>query len=106
VVPEPLELVEGVVVVDEEVVVVVLLGDWQDSVTPTIVPVIGRFSAETGVPGEAFTLNVSVCPVTSLTVTTHWSAEAFGIAATPITTAAAPAAATATLSFLRLNTVV
>jgi hypothetical protein len=35
-----------------------------------------------------------------------WMAEAFGIAARPTTSAAAPAAATGILSFLRLNTVV
>lgn len=100
------DVVLVVVVVDEDEDEDAGLGEEQDSDAPSIGSVIGRCSAETGVPGAAFTLNVRIWPETSLTVTTHWSADAFGIAATPIVTAAALAAAKATLSFLLLNTVV
>ena len=41
---------------------------------------------EGGVPGGTLTVKVSVCPVTVLTVTTHVSAEATGIAARAIAT--------------------
>lgn len=40
---------------------------------------------EGGVPGGTLTLKVSVCPVTSVTVTVHSSAEAVGRFAIPIT---------------------
>jgi hypothetical protein len=64
------ELLE-LVLVDVVVVVVLVVGCeaedvvdeagvWQDSLTLAIVPVTGRFSADTGVPGAAFTLNVRV----------------------------------------------
>jgi hypothetical protein len=48
-----------------------------------------------GVPGGTFTENVSVCPVSNVTVTLHSSAEAVGNAAIPRTAntdAADPAA--------------
>jgi hypothetical protein len=43
-------------------------------------PVPGGTSADVGVPGGTLTLKVNVCPVSSVTVTVHWSAEADGSA--------------------------
>jgi hypothetical protein len=60
-----------------------------DSVATT--PLIGSFSDDRGVPGGTSTLNVSVTPPTSVTVTVHGSADATGIAASPRTTKMATA---------------
>jgi hypothetical protein len=43
---------------------------------------------EGGVPGAALTMNVSVCPVSSVTVTVQVSAEAVGSAATALVSSA------------------
>ena len=95
------------VVVDDEVVlgvVLVVVGvDEHDSVTDWTGPVAGRWIEDSGVPGGTFTVNVSLAPPTSVTVTTHVSAEALGSAAIP-GTASAVAAATATKSFRLLST--
>ena len=55
-----------------------VLGAVQDAWTLFTGPVPGGTSDEAGVPGGTFTENVSVCPVISVTVTLHWSAEAAG----------------------------
>jgi hypothetical protein len=82
----------------EEVVVVLELDELEelvagahvmDSVATT--PLTGRFSDDRGVLGGTSTLNVSVTPPTSVTVTVHGSAEATGIAASPRTTKMATA---------------
>lgn len=94
------------VVVDDVVlgVVLVVVGvEEHDSVTDWTGPVAGRWIEDSGVPGGTFTVNVSLAPPTSVTVTTHVSAEALGSAAIP-GTASAVAAATATKSFRLLST--
>jgi hypothetical protein len=58
---------------------------------------------EAGVPGGTLTLNDSVCPVSSVTVTVHWSAEAVGIAAIPRIANTEAAVNAAVFSFLLLN---
>src|SRR5947209_11493403 len=69
-------------------------------------PVPGGTSEEVGVPGGTLTLKVRVWPVSRVTVTVHWSAEAIGIAARLIATAMAPALIPAILSFRLLDTAV
>ena len=54
--------------------------------------------ADGGVPAGTFTLKLSVCPVTSVTVTVHWSADADGIAAMPITAKTVASETTAVFS--------
>ena len=49
------------------------------------------------------TAKLSVCPVTSVTVTVHWSAEAEGIAAMPITANTVATVTAAVLSFRLLS---
>lgn len=107
--PEPLGLDE-----EEDPVEVVVVEDEPDELPdplpPGVVEVeLGAHEAVTlftgptpagtieagGVPGGTFTVNVSVCPVSSVTVTLHSSAEAVGKAAIPRTAntdAADPAA--------------
>jgi hypothetical protein len=83
-----------------------LVGDVEhDSVTLAIGTFTGREIAEIGVPGGTLTVKVRVCPVTVLTVITQVSAET-GIAASPITTSAAPAVMNPTISLRLLNTMV
>lgn len=87
---------------DEELVVVVDVADGagaHDSLSDTIGPVIGRFIAEIGVPGATFTLNVYVCPPTTVTVTVHASADADGgaVKGTPRSTATTVAARASSL---------
>src|SRR5579884_2073781 len=50
----------------------------QDSATAVIGSLTGNDIADTGVPGGTFTVKVSFWPPTTVTVTTHWSAEAVG----------------------------
>ena len=69
----------------------VLVGT-HDAVTFLTGPVPGGTSADVGVPGGTLTLKVNICPVSSVTVTVHWSAEAVGTRAMP---AHAPEIATA-----------
>jgi hypothetical protein len=60
---------------------------------------------EAGVPDGTLTLNDSVCPVSSVTVTVHWSAEAVGIAAIPKIANTEAAVNAAVFSFRRINNV-
>jgi hypothetical protein len=46
-------------------------GAEQDPVTPTTPTFTGNGTAETGVPGATFTVNVNVFPPTNVTVTVH-----------------------------------
>src|ERR1035437_1213002 len=93
------ELVVDGRVVDEPVVV----AGAQLIVSETTTPVIGSDSDETGVPAGTFTGKVNCCPPSSVTVTVHASAEAFGIAARP---RVKTADITAAISFRLPNTVV
>ena len=88
-----LDVVVVVVVVDVVGVVtgtvgVVLVLGWQEAVTFWTGPMPAGTSCEGGVPGGALTMKVSVCPLSRVTVTVHWSAEAVGNAATAIVTSA------------------
>lgn len=96
----------GVVVVVVVVAVVVVDVGEQDAETFLTGPVPGGTSDDGGVPGGALTTKVSVWPVTSVTVTLHWSAEADGIAAMPIVPKAEPATRARICSFRRMDTVV
>jgi hypothetical protein len=61
------------------VVVVVVVGDvWHVSEMCATAPLTGSGMSDIGVPGATLTLNVSVCPVTKVTVIVHSSAEAVG----------------------------
>jgi hypothetical protein len=94
-----------VVVVVLRVVVVVEVAGWvQEACTLFTGPVPGGTICEAGVPGGSFTVKVRVCPVSSTTVTVHWSAEATGIEAVAITTSAKPAARASTFSFRPIDT--
>lgn len=95
---ELVELEEEVDELEELVVVLVelealeeLVAGAHDIVSVATTPLIGRFSEETGVVGGTSTLNVSVTPPTSVTVTVHGSADALGMAASPRTTKMATA---------------
>lgn len=100
-----------VVVVPLLVVVVVLVpvpvpplaGLVQEAWTFLTGPVPGGTRLEAGVPGGALTWKVSVCPVTSVTVTVHSSADAAGMAAMPRATKAEPAEMARTFSFRRID---
>lgn len=63
---------------------VVLLVGWQLAVTLEAGGVPGGSICAGGVPGSALTVNVTVWPSSRVAVTWHWSADAEGIAATPI----------------------
>ena len=80
-------------------------GAAHDSVTPTIGPLTGSEIDDNGVPGGTLTVNVSLTPPSSVTVTVHVSADAVGSAAIASVTRVAPVAATAITSFRLLNTV-
>jgi hypothetical protein len=62
--------VVGVVAVTLGVVLVVVVG-WHEAVTFWTGPTPAGTSCEGGVPGGAFTTNVSVWPLRSVTVTVH-----------------------------------
>jgi hypothetical protein len=95
-----LEVDVGVVVVEEVgVVVVELESDAQDSFSDTTVPWTGRFRLEIGVLGSTSTLNVYVCPPSTVTVTVHASADAIGETAVNIATKAVPRTAIKNSSF-------
>jgi hypothetical protein len=95
-----LEVDVGVVVVEEVgVVVVELESGAQDSFSDTTVPWTGRFRLETGVLGSTSTLNVYVCPPSTVTVTVHASADAIGETAVNIATRAVPRTAIKNSSF-------
>lgn len=66
-------------------------------------PVPGGMSAEVGVPGGTFTVKVSVCPVSSVTVTVHSSAEADGSNATAIVASTVATVTAAIFSFRLLR---
>jgi hypothetical protein len=59
-----------------------------------------------GVPGAASTVKVIVCPSSSVAVTVHVSAEAFGIAAIPIVPRTMPIVVMAIFSLWLLDTLV
>jgi hypothetical protein len=93
------EVVVEVVVVD--VVVVLVAVGAHVAWTLLTGPVPGGTSAEGGVPGGKLTLKVSVWPVTSVTVTVHWSAEADDNAVIA-STASIPHAVATAIAGLRL----
>lgn len=95
-----------VVVVGGGVVVVVVVVAAQDAWTFLTGPVPDGTSCEAGVPAGAETVNVRVWPLTSVTVTLHWSADADGITAIPMVLNAAPPAKARISSFRRMDTVV
>ncbi|HUO73425.1 MAG TPA: hypothetical protein VMU39_21830 [Solirubrobacteraceae bacterium] len=74
------------------------------SVSLAITPVIGSWIADSGVPGGTSTLNVSVCPVSMVTVRTHASADAAGSSAMACTASSEPTVASKAVSFRRPNT--
>jgi hypothetical protein len=96
-------------VVDVVVVPVVpdplLLGWVQEAWTFLTGPVPGGTRLEAGVPEGAFTSKVSVWPESRVTVTLHWSAEAFGIAAMAMVANADPAEMARIFSLRRTDTV-
>jgi hypothetical protein len=73
------EVVPGEVVVLGAVVEVVGV-EVHDSVTAWTGPVTGNLIDDSGVPGGTLTVKFIFCPPTSVTVTTHVSAEAVGTA--------------------------
>jgi hypothetical protein len=101
VVEEPVEPVEPVGVGNVEVVVVGV----QDADTLFTGPTPAGTICEAGVPGGTLTLKDSVCPVSSVTVTVHWSAEATGIAAIPRIAKTKAAVSATVLSFRRVDNV-
>ncbi len=98
------ELDDGVELAVVEVVELEAAAQAIDSVATT--PLTGRFSDETGVPGGTSTLNVSVTPPTSVTVTVQASADATGTRAVARTASTAAAAATIARSLRPMFTVV
>jgi hypothetical protein len=97
-------VLDGVVEVVDGVVVLVGV-DVQDSVTPETGPVTGSLIEDSGVFGGTSTVKLTFWPLTSVTVTTHVSAEAAGSPARPNSTSVDTADAIAILSFRLLNTV-
>lgn len=86
---------DGVVLVDVEGVQL-----DETSVSP------GGTSDEGGVPGAALTVSVVVPPTGSPTVSVHVSADAIGIAASPIVVSVKPTVMTSILSLRTLDTLV
>jgi hypothetical protein len=84
------------------VVVVVVVVGAHEALTFLIGPMPAGTIADGAVPAGTLTLKLWVCPVTSVTVTVHSSADAGGIAATPIT-ANTIATVAATVFNLRLR---
>lgn len=105
-------VVDGVVVevelevvdVVDGVVLVVVGVEVQDSVSPATGPVIGSLIEDSGVLGGTSTVKLTFWPLTSVTVTTHESAEAAGSPAIPNSVSSDAAVATAPNSFRLLNT--
>ncbi len=77
----------------------------QDSVTPTTPTLTGRGICESGVPGATLTGNDSCLPPINVTVTTHCSAEAVGIAAMPSTASTIAAVSAPVATFRLLSTI-
>jgi hypothetical protein len=99
-------VVVGVVSVDTVGVVTVLVGT-QEAVTLLTGPTPAGTSCDAGVPAGALTVKVIVWPVTSITVTVHWSsAAALGIAAIAIAASTEAIVRTAIFSFPFLDTLV
>ena len=96
-------VVVDVVVFDVVVVVVVVVHEAWTFLTG---PVPGGTRLEAGVPGGALTSKVSVWPVSSVTVTLHWSAEALGSTTMAMVASADPAEMARSFSFRRTDTVV
>jgi hypothetical protein len=80
-------------------------GGAHDADTLFTGPIPAGSICEAGVPDGTLTLNDSVCPVSSVTVTVHWSAEAVGIAAIPKIANTEAAVNAAVFSFRRVNNV-
>jgi hypothetical protein len=97
-------VVEGVVVVTVGVGEVVVLDGWQFAVTLDTGGVPGGSIWEGGVPGAALTVKVNVWPSSSVAVTWHVSAEAVGIAATPIVPRTTPRMVMAIFSLWLIDT--
>src|SRR5579875_2653654 len=100
---EVVEVVEDVVDV-VVVVVVVLVEDWQLAVTVLTGGVPAGSIWLGGVPGGALTVKVTVWPSSRVAVTVQTSAEALGIAATPIVTRTAPTLMIAIFSLWLIDT--
>ena len=96
---------DGVVAVTVGVVGVVEVV-WQLAVTFWTGGVPGGSICAGGVPGAAVTVNVTVWPSSSVAVTVHWSADAVGMAATPITPRTVPTVQRATFSLWLIDTLV
>jgi hypothetical protein len=80
------------------------LAEEHDSLTVATPALTGSAIDESGVPGGTLTVKDSFCPVTRVTVTTHVSAEATGIAARPETARTDPAATAAATRFRLFST--
>ena len=78
--------------------------DEHDSVTPITGSFTGSEIEDNGVPAGTFTVKESLPPPTTVTVITHESAWATGIAAIAETARTDPPVASATTSFRLLNT--
>lgn len=96
---EVVELEVDVGVEEVGVVVVELESGAQDSFSDTTVPWTGSFRLEIGVLGSTLTLNVYVCPPSTVTVTVHASADAIGETAVNIATRVVPRTAVKNSNF-------
>jgi hypothetical protein len=65
---------------------------------------IGRFNADTGVPGGTLTVNDNFAPPSTVTVTTHWSADAAGSEDAAMPAPSAATVAPTTISFRLFTT--
>jgi hypothetical protein len=65
-------------------------GAAHDSETPRIGNLTGKLNADTGVPGGTSTVNDNLAPPTTVTVTTHCSADAGADERSPTVEAASP----------------
>jgi hypothetical protein len=102
---DPREVLVGVdLVAGGDALVVVVRA--HDSEMDAIGRETGREICDSGVPGGMLSVNVSLMPPKRFTVITHWSAEAVGRAAIPVTARATAAVTAPTTSFRLLNTVV
>src|SRR5579875_1887920 len=101
---EVVEVVEDVVDVVTVTEGVVLVEDWQLAVTVLTGGVPAGSIWLGGVPGGALTVKVTVWPSSRVAVTVQTSAEALGIAATPIVTRTAPTLMIAIFSLWLIDT--
>ena len=81
----------------------VVVAGAHEALTPLIGPIPEGTIAEGEVPAGTLTLKLCVWPVASVTVTVHWSADAEGIAAIPITANTVASEAAAVFSLRRID---